>query len=443
MAILSPFKGIRYNIQKINDLSLVTTPPYDIISPSAQQDYYNLNEYNVIRIELGKDFEGDNEKNNKYTRAGSYLNEWMDKDILIQEDTPAFYVYEQEFPISEYEIKIRRGLIALVKLAEFSEGLVLPHEFTLSKAKADRFNLMCSTDSNISQIFSLYNDNDHVAHILDSFVSANVPEFEYKTIEGITERLWIIKDIQIISQISKLFSDRQLFIADGHHRYETALNYQKRMISQNPNHTGSEAYNYVMMTLVNMDDSGLIVFPTHRVIKNLEAFSSQSFIKSAETAFEIDKIDFNLSYDSGYVPNQIKQTLEQKSTFGKSFGYYDGMGKWYYILTLKDPAAVEMILPEKSPAFRDLDVAVFHSLILEQYFKINAENLTNQTNLSYTMDVKEAMEWVESGKYQCAFFLNPTKVTQVKEVSLANEKMPQKSTYFYPKLTTGLVINKF
>lgn len=443
MAIISPFKGIRYNTEKINDLALVTTPPYDVISSTDQQRYYDIHENNIIRIELGKDYEGDNENNNKYIRAGSYLNEWIRKGVLVQEELPAIYIYDQEFHVSEWEVKRRRGLITLVKLSEFSEGIVLPHEHTLSKAKVDRFNLMCTTNSNISQIFSLYNDNQQVVPLLDKYTISNPPEISFANPENVIERLWVITDVQLIAEICTIFSGKQLFIADGHHRYETALNYRKKTISENLSHTGNELYNYVMMTLVDMDDPGLVVFPTHRVLKNLPKFDSKSFIEFAESIFEVKSIKFNTSFTPEYVPDQIRISVEQNGVFGKSFGYYDGSSENYYILMLKDQGAVEKALPDKSPAYKDLDVTVLHSLILEQYFKIDEDNQSKQINLSYTRDIKEAMDWVASRKCQCAFFLNPTQVRQVKEVSLAGDKMPQKSTYFYPKVSTGLVINKF
>lgn len=442
MAAILPFKGFRYNTGKIDNLALVTTPPYDVISAEEQQKYYDLHENNIIRIELGKDFDSDDESNNKYVRAGNFLDSWIKDGILVQDKHPAFYIYEQEFAVSEWESLIRRGLIGLVKLSEFSEGIVLPHEHTMPKAKQDRFNLMTATSSNISQIFSLYSDSNDISSILNAYTSANSPDIDYINNQGITERVWVVTDNQLITQIIKLFDNKQLFIADGHHRYETALNYKNKQAFENPFHTGNELYNYVMMTLVDMDDPGLIVFPTHRVLKNLEQFDSASFLNFAEDFFEIDRIEFNTSYDTSYIPTQIKYSLEQKDTYGKSFGYYDGQGKWYYILTLKDESVVEKLLSGKPPAYRNLDVSVLQALILEHYFNIDSENLKNQTNLQYTRDVSQAIAWVNSNECNCAFFLNPTPVQQVKEISLANEKMPQKSTYFYPKLTTGLVINK-
>jgi uncharacterized protein (DUF1015 family) len=443
MAVISPFKGLRYNLGKVKDLSLVTTPPYDVISPSAQQEYYDIHENNIIRIELGKDFDGDNDSNNKYTRAGSSLNEWISNGTLNYEEKPALYIYEQDFSVSEWEIKTRRGLICLVKLAEFSEGIVLPHESTLSNAKIDRFSLMNATNANISQIFSLYNGNGKVFRMLEYYVESKSPDIEYTNKEDINERVWIITDPAIISDIQSCFTNQQLFIADGHHRYETALNYRKKLATESSSHSGEESYNYVMMTLVDMDDPGLVVLPTHRALKDLQGYDSQEFLKFAEEYFHIDKIEFNKSYHSLYIPEQIRVSLEQSGEFNKSFGYYDNSEGWYYILALKDMSCLEKALSDKSPACRNLDVSILHLLILEKYFKIDARNMASQTNLSYTRDIKQALEWVNSNTNQCAFFLNPTQVNQIKEVSLANEKMPQKSTYFYPKLTTGLVIYKF
>ncbi len=443
MAVIMPFKGLRYNDGKIKDLALVTTPPYDIIAPDDQNRYYENHPNNIIRIELGKDCEDDNEANNKYTRAGSYLDDWIKKKILVFEDMPALYIYDQEFAVSEYEYASRRGIIAAVKLSEFSEGVVLPHEYTMPKAKTDRYNLMSATNANISQIFSLYSDNHRAASILDDYASSNPPDINYINSLDITERLWVVTDTNIINEAVCRFKDKQLFIADGHHRYETALNYRRSMASKNPGHSGDEPYNYVMMTLVDMDDSGLLIHPTHRVIRGFHDLNTERFLQFAERYFEISKIEFNKSFGPGYIPTQIKHSLEQSSAFGKSIGYFDGKGKWYYIFKLRDPSAVEKILPEKSPALRELDVTVLHSLILEPYFQIDAENLSMEKSLLYTRNIVEAMNRVQFGEYQCAFIMNPPMVSQVKEVSLAGEKMPQKSTYFYPKPTTGLVMYKF
>ncbi|MGE5327910.1 MAG: DUF1015 domain-containing protein [Deltaproteobacteria bacterium] len=442
MAVVIPFKGIRYNTDKVGNLSSVTTPPYDIISPEAQEEFYTADANNIIRIELGKDFDGDNESSNKYTRAGKFLSGWLDQKILVREDSPAIYIYEQDFKVSEWETKTRRGIIALVKLADFSEGIVLPHEYTLSKAKQDRFNLMSTTDANISQIFSLYNDEDNVSKILDSFIIENKPDIEYVNSEGINERLWVIKDTKITSEISRLFEDKKLFIADGHHRYETALNYRNKKASENPSHNGSESYNYVMMTIVDMDDPGLVVFPTHRAL-SFENFNSEAFLAFLNENFKIQKIEYSKSFDEESVPEQLTLSLSQSGEFGKSFGYFDGLGDYFYILTLKDISIMEKLLPDKPEAYRTLDVAILHSSILEQYFNIDAENMAEQKNLTYVKSPQTAFEGVKSRKYDCVFFLNPTKVSEMRDVSLANEKMPQKSTYFYPKVTTGLVINKF
>lgn len=458
MAKLVPFKGLRYNTETIGELSQVTTPPYDVISPSAQGRYYSMSEYNIIRIELGKEFPDDNENNNKYTRAGNYLRSWMDKHILKHEDKDAFYIYDQEFTLKNGDKKVRRGFVCLVELVEFSKGIVLPHEETLSKAKQDRFNLMNTTCGNISQIFSLYNDSDcndsdcngpdsndpdcMVVPVLNSYAAANKPDIEFTDDDGIVERLWAVKDAGIISKIQAVMAVRQLFIADGHHRYETALNFRNRLIAENPGHTGSEPFNYVMMMLVEMDDPGLVVFPTHRVLKNLENFNSEDFLQAVSASFEVEKISKGCCCECA-LDEHLESKLEEKGRNRVAFAYYDGAKSSYYLLTLNDMSLMEKALPHKHNSYRQLDVSILHTLVLEKFFGIDSENMANQKNLTYTRDAAEAINWVSSGTCQCAFFLNATKVSQIKDVSLAKEKMPQKSTYFYPKLLTGLVINKF
>ncbi|MBZ4645550.1 MAG: hypothetical protein JG777_1039 [Clostridia bacterium] len=439
MAHIIPFKGLRYNNEMIKDLSLVTTPPYDVISPSAQENYYNMHPNNVIRLELGKEYAGDGQDNNKYTRAASYLNEWIASGILTFEASPALYLYEQVFTLKNGVIKSCKGIVALVELEEFSKGVILPHEETLSKAKTDRFNLMSTTYSNFSQIFSLYMDAEKKVTGLINRLSEEPPHISFKSADNIIQNLWIITNESVIAEIQEYFKDKQLFIADGHHRYETALNFRNKLREENPQYSKDDLFNYVMMMLVEMDDPGLVVFPTHRVVKDLEKFDEQVLIDQLKENFDVERI----AQDHGTKELNIliEEELNARSN-DKVFGLYTGKD-YYYILTLKNIDVMAEILPNKSAAYRNLDVSILHTLILDRILGIDAENMANQKNLTYTRDSLEAVEWVRSGGFQCSFLLNATKVHEIKDVSLAKEKMPQKSTYFYPKVITGLVMNKF
>jgi len=439
MANVMPFKGLRYNTQKVGELNEVTTPPYDIISPEQQNAYYAKHPNSVIRLEYGKEFEADTVTENRYTRAAAFLKEWIDENVLQFEDTDCMYLYEQKFSINGQEMTYR-GFISLVELEEFSKGIVLPHEETLSKAKADRFNLMSTTYSNFSQVYCLYIDEQrNLKDLISGITSASNPDISFVSDEDILQNVWIVRDASIISQIRDAFAAKQLFIADGHHRYETALNFRNKMREENPGWTGDDLFNYVMMMLVDMDDAGLVVFPTHRMVRDLPQFDEIRLVSELKDNFDIDKIIVERNADN--LCNAMEQDLlTLKET--KVFAMYTG-SDYYYRLRLKDTSVMQDFLPDKSEAYRNLDVSVLHTAILEKSLGINQENMANQKNLTYTRDAKEAIMGVRSGEYQCAFILNATKVHEIKDVSLAGEKMPQKSTYFYPKLVTGIVMNKF
>jgi len=439
MANIIPFKGLRYNTEKIKDLGLVTTPPYDIISPDEQEMFYNMHPNNVIRLEYGKEYQDDNTENNRYTRAAEYLNNWIKEGILIYESQPAIYLYEEIFTLKDGTTKSFKGFITLVKLEEFSKGVILPHEETLSKAKTDRFNLMSTTYSNFSQIYSLYIDIERkLSKIIDN-ISSTPPCISFKSWDGIIQNLWIVTNHETIAKIQKYFENKQLFIADGHHRYETALNFRNKMREENPNYREEDLFNYVMMMLVDMDDPGLVVFPTHRLVKNLDHFDENKLVNELTENFDIEK--FHSEQNAENMALEIEKTLSENS-HQKTFALYTGKN-YYYIFTLKNANIMDSMLPDKSLAYRNLDVSILHTLVLDKLLGIDMENMANQKNLTYTRDSKEAIEWVKNGNFQCSFLLNATKVHEIKDVSLANEKMPQKSTYFYPKLITGLVMNKF
>jgi len=317
-----------------------------------------------------------------------------------------------------------------VKIEEFSKGVVLPHEETLSKAKEDRFNLMKATNCNFSQIYSLYMDNEHkIVNRLDK-LSEGKPEIELTDGDGVTHRLWIVTDKDEIKAICGDFANKKLYIADGHHRYETALNYRNYC---RENGIGDGGEDYVMMMLVDMEHDGLVVLPTHRLVRDLPSFDKEKILTDCREYFEVTEED-NV--------NEAESKLKELYNEGKkAFAFYSG-GNGYDLLVLKDENVIAELLPEKSKASQGLDVTVLHTLVLEKIFGIDAENMAKQINLTYTRLFDEAIESVRTGKAQCSFILNPTRVTEIRDVAAAGEKMPQKSTYFYPKLITGLVMNK-
>lgn len=436
MATIIPFRGLRYDTNIVGDLSAVTTPPYDIISPEQQEKLYRAHPFSAIRLELPKEEEGDNSEHNKYTRAADTLNEWIESGVLKFDEKESIYVYGQEFTLPDGRHLSYKGVLCLVKLEEFEKGIILPHEETLSKAKNDRFNLMSATGCNFSSIYSLYLDEERaIAPCIDA-VSQTQPQVRFTATDGVVQKLWAVDDEETIKTIARGFEGKQLFIADGHHRYETALNFRNSMREKNPQASGDELYNYVMMFLVDMDEPGLVVFPTHRLIRDLPGFSETQVVDALVDMFDIEKISVENS-----ASDEIMKKLEANCE-DKVFAMYTGK-EFYYLLRLKNMEFQREALPDKSEAYIDLDVSILHTLILDRVFGIDSENMRDQRNLVYTRDAKEAEQKVKDGDFQCAFFLNATKIKQIKDVSLANEKMPQKSTYFYPKLITGLIMNKF
>jgi uncharacterized protein (DUF1015 family) len=428
MAEVKAFKALRYNDSLKGVLPNLVTPPYDIIPPKAQVGYYEKNEKNVIRLEYGLGFDNDNEFENKYTRAKKTLNEWLADNTLMQDKEEAYYIYEQIFSVNG-ETKAFKGVFSRVRIEEFSKQVVLPHEETLSKAKTDRYSLMCETNCNFSPIYLLYLDEEkNIVKIIDEN-SKGKPTISFISEDGITQNIWVVTDQKQILAIEQGFKNKQLFIADGHHRYETALNFRNKMRDENPNWAENDGFNFVMSFLVEMDNDGLLVFPTHRMLKNLSNFCEDDIAEKLKDEFIVEKID-NTDIENGiYDPEN------------KVFGFYTGKN-YYYKVTLKDFSAMSKYLPEKSSYYRNLDVSILHTMILEKYFGIDKENMANQTNLYYTRSYNEAIDSVSNGEYQCSFIINATKIREIKDVSLNKEKMPQKSTYFWPKLVTGIVMNK-
>lgn len=424
MAEIKGYKGLRFNCEKAGKIEELVCPPYDIISDQQREEYIKTNPHNIIRLELPK---GDD----KYNKAAEILEDWLEKGILIKEDKPAIYIYEEEFT-AYGERKAIKGIICRVKLEEFSKGIILPHEFTLSKAKEDRLSLMKATNCNFSQIYSLYMDGGkNTLGKIDS-LSKSEPDIQLQDNDNVTHRMWIIKDEKAIADICSDFTDRKLYIADGHHRYETALNYRNYLREQGLAKEG-DACDYQMMMLVDMEHPGLVVFPTHRLVRNLDSFNAERVIDGCKEYFDVtEHSDINT----------IESTLMELYNQGKkAYAFYCG-GSSYKLLVLKDTNIIKKLLPNASTATQQLDVTILHTLILEKIFGIDAENMAKQINLTYTKIFDEAISSVQQGNSQCAFILNPTRVSEIREVASNGEKMPQKSTYFYPKMITGLVMNQ-
>ena len=423
MAQIKPFRALRFT-DAAGDVAKLTCPPYDIISENERLSLLAENPHNVVRLELPREGE------DPYARAGETLRAWLRDGILRRDTDPGLYIYEEEF--SAYgETRKVKGFVCAVRLEEFSKGIILPHEETLSKAKEDRFRLMKATGCNFSQIYSLYNDDGHETRARIDALSSGEPRYEFSDGAGVVHRMWLVNDPVAIGAVRGDFENRKLYIADGHHRYETALNF-RNFCRKNGLSKEGDAPDFVMMMLVDMENDGLVVFPTHRMVRNLPDFDGDGLLNACKTYFDAAEAPLG---ETGAALGALYRQGK------RAFAYYGG-GKSAHLLVLRDESVMAELLPQKSGAYRTLDVTVLHALILDRLLGIDRENMADQKNLAYTRSMDEAVASVRSGESRCAFLLNPTRVHQIRDVAAAGEKMPQKSTYFYPKLITGLVMNQ-
>ena len=389
--MIKPFRALRY-AAAAGAPETLCCPPYDVVSDAERLELEARSPFNAIRLEHPSD---------GYRKAAERLREWRDGGILALDEEPLYYIVEMGFEADGQKYRLR-GFTALMELTPFGEGRVLPHEETLSKAKADRLELMKAANCNFSPLYGLYEDcSGEAAAVLESVTANTPPQAEFTMPDGVIHRLWTVAGETAQSALTRALGDGPVFIADGHHRYETALGYCGRG-------------GFVMITLVEMSDPGLVVMPTHRVVKNCPDIDLASRLSGA---FKIENAG------AADVPQN-----------GSVIFYRNG---GYKLITPASPAAMS----GKSPAYNGLDVAVLHDLILEPHFGIDKKALAAQSSLIYTRDRTEAVRMVDGGAGQCAFILPPTKVSQIRDVSLAGEKMPQKSTYFYPKWTTGITFS--
>lgn len=418
MANIQPFTGIRYNQQNV-ELEKVVAPPYDVITPEQQNAYYDASPYNVIRLILGRE-------EDRYASAAQHLKKWLDESVLVRDDKPALYMLAQTFIDAEGDSVTRKGFIGACELVELDKGIVLPHEKTLSKPKADRFNLTKATKTNFSQIFGLYGDPDHRIDDVTENIMKKEPIIDVD-FEEVNNKVWRITRPEDHEFISNVMKDKTLLIADGHHRYETALAYRDLMKKENPDHTGDEPYNFVMMFCTNMYDPGLVIYPTHRVLHSLQNFDGTILLNEFKKHYTVETVE------SGA---ELRTRLASLKRY--AFGYvYPGS---YHLVYLKHPEQAQELLPaDMPPEVKALDVALLHSHIIGKLLNISVEAQEQKLYLDYIKDFDETVRAVESGKVQAALLMKPTPIEQVRSVAEAGHTMPQKSTYFFPKLVSGLV----
>jgi uncharacterized protein (DUF1015 family) len=437
MAIISPFRAWRYDPERVA-VQQVVTQPYDKITPAMQERYYEASPYNLVRIILGKRLPGDSESENVYTRAAASFLDWRQTGILRRDGERSIYRYSQTFNVrggvpGSQALAERRGFIAVGRIEEYSAGVVFRHEQTLAKPKADRLDLLRANRAHFGQIFMLYSGEGKVDAALDSAISeGRVPDIAVSDEYEVVHRLWKVSDVAAISAVQEQMRDKKLIIADGHHRYETALNYrnERRAAAE----TGSgipAAYDSVMMTFVDMDRPGLVILPTHRVVFGLPSFSATKFQSDARRFFNIEEVD------PGIDAVRATAILNQAGHAGTALLAVTADAAFL----LHDPKDIGSSLFGKlSLRQQALDVVQLHKCLLEGVLKISEDAIRNQENISYCREPSDALSQVQRGKVQMAFLMNPVRMHQVRDIAFGGEVLPQKSTDFYPKLLSGLTI---
>lgn len=427
MAAIFPFRGLRYNPSKVA-LGEVVTQPYDKITPEMQDRYYADSPYNLVRIILGKPRTGDSESETVYTRAADYVRQWRTAGILEADAEPSIYLYTQTFRVpgnSLGAVLERRGFIALGQLEDYDNKVVFRHEQTLSKPKADRLNLLRATQAHFGQLFMLYSDP---AAEIDAALRPNgPPTAEVRDEYDVVHRMWKISDPAILKTVQAKMADKKLLIADGHHRYETALNYRNEMRKQAGSRS-TEPYERVMMTFVNMDAPGLVILPTHRVTFGLDGFSIFDMVAKLQVNFEVE--------DIGARP--IEAAMESLREAGKDRPALLAVTSHGGFLLRTRPNIKWDAATKLSQQQRALDVVQLHKLVLEGTLGLSEEDIRDQKHLRYVRDANEAVKQVRQGA-DVAFLMNPVRMEQMRDVAFGGEVMPQKSTDFYPKLLSGLV----
>jgi uncharacterized protein (DUF1015 family) len=437
MAEIFPFHAYRYNLERVK-LAAVVTQPYDKITPSMQERYAEV-PHNLITVEKGKATPNDSQHDNVYTRAEKALEGWIRNGILLRDTATGIYVYSQEYTVpGSIERQTRNGFIALGRVEDYAAGVVFRHEQTLSGPKADRLELLRHTRTHTGQLFMLYTDEERRIDLLLNAVRRNSAAIDVHDEYEVTHRLWPVFDRETIAPIVREMAGRKLVIADGHHRYETALAYrdQCRMQSEKPD--PGAPYEKTMMTFFNTRSEGLLILPTHRVISNLPDFRPPAFRDAMGEIFEQESYSFASDAARAVASYGFQRALAAHGRAGRAIGMY-APGE-FTLFRLRSDAPLATLMPDVSPAQRELDVVLLHRIMLERGLGITPAAVTTERNITYERQMDAAVATVDEGRAQVCFLLNAVGVEQVMDMALAGEVLPQKSTDFYPKLLSGLTL---
>ncbi|TES84450.1 MAG: DUF1015 domain-containing protein [Dehalococcoidia bacterium] len=431
MAEIHPFRGVHYNQRQVKDLAEVICPPYDVISPQLQQELYQRNEYNFVRLEHNRELPQDTTKDNKYTRSAAVLERWLAQKVLVADETPSIYLHDHYFHHNGREYR-RRGIIAGVRLQEWADNVVRPHEGTLAEHTTDRLSLLWVCQANTSPILALFEDKGGRVSALLTKKEKSLPMLSSGEIDGERHNLWAINDPEAINQLGASLSDQPLYIADGHHRYESALTYRRERRAGSSSVSGEEAFNFVMMELVDFADPGLVILPAHRLVRGMSKAALSELAARLQSFFEVEELPVGKADAWGQI-NGLLSGGDSSEVKLVLLGLVEGR---LLQLRLRDFNAADQMMPHfHSELYKRLDVDIVDSVIPHELGR-GGESIT------YSYDGQDAVNRVLSQEYQLAFLLSPVRVEAVKAIADAGDKMSRKATYFYPKAPAGLVLHR-
>ena len=437
-----PFRGIRYAATRAAALSRLISPPYDAVSPAHRDELAARSPHNIIHLDLGEDRQGDDPEENRYVRAARSFGSWLTDGTLRQDPAAALYPLEQSFTGPDGRPRVRRGFVAACRLHAYGEGSVLPHEKTLTVPKADRLEQLVRLPANLSPVFGLYEDEhgEGGGALAAAIVSAGDPVAEAESDDGTHHRLWRVDDPALVAPLRGVLAEKKVIIADGHHRYESALLYRDLVDRENPGQGPQAGHRFIMMTLCSMADPGVVIYPTHRLLLGLRDLRLRRFLEELGKYFVIDTLQEDLRRPAGraWAVSKLAEHSGKSTTFLMVTGE-DGKGR---IMTLRDDADLSGVPMPENETLRDLDVTALHSIVFQHLLGLSPRLQELGENVRFEMDAGEVVSRTLSGECQLGFLVNPTPMWQVQAVAEAGETMPQKSTFFYPKLASGLVLRR-
>ncbi len=439
MAEVYPFRGVRYNQRIVSDLTTVICPPYDIITPQMQQELYQRSQYNFVRLEFGRELPTDTATVNKYSRSVATLEQWLEQDILKVDEVPAIYLHDHYFTYQGRKYR-RRGITCRVRLEEWDKKVVRPHEGTLVEPKSDRLNLLWALQANTSPILALFEDEGQRLSSLLAQQEPGQPIISLGHASGESHNVWAFSKPEVLNQISSILAHQPLYIADGHHRYESALTYWRERRACSSPLSGDEVFSFVMMTLVDFSDPGLVILPAHRLIRGLSKSTLSGLMPTLETFFEIEELPLRMPGVWQLVDDLLADTKvdERNQVRLVVFGL---AAECLIVLKLRAfTTTSQMMSYFHSELYKRLDVSILDHIILEELLGLNSDR--EAAILGYCYDRQDAVNRVLDQEYQLAFLLSPVKAEVIKAIADTGDRMPRKSTYFYPKLPAGLVLNR-